>query len=144
MTGERNDQMCHVRYIGGSGNDRREPVGRSSSGWAATKAHWLLRALKQNIRTGTGPQSIEEWMNTGEITASDVTGVGTCPTGRKLNDYLHHFGIDPAAGRDANMGDESERVCSPFFNFQKQTFRKDVSNRLHLKEKGANEFSLTP
>jgi len=80
----------------------------------------------------------------GGLSASLITWGGTCHTGIRLNGCRHHFGIDPAAGRDANMGDESERVCSPFFNFQKQTFRKDVSNRLHLKEKEANEFSLTP
>ncbi len=71
---DKKDQRYYVEYTDRAGTIRRDVVGYASQGWTVTKVHWLLRALKQNIRTGAGPQSLEEWKEAeNTLTASVIT-----------------------------------------------------------------------
>jgi len=67
------DQYFFIHYADRSGKNRIAAVGWASEGWTVTKASWILRALKQNMRTGNGPQSLEEWREIETLVASVVT-----------------------------------------------------------------------
>jgi integrase len=57
--GIRKDQYFTIRYKLG-GKDREEGLGWSSENWTAAKAYDRLRELKENQKSGEGPQSLSE------------------------------------------------------------------------------------
>ena len=58
--GKRPDRYLGIRYRTGAGKRTLETLGWASEGWTAEKAVSLLRELKENVRIGSGPQSLRE------------------------------------------------------------------------------------
>lgn len=58
--GRHPDRYIAIRYRAGNGTRRLEALGWVSEGWSVAKAASLLHELKENIRTGSGPQSLKE------------------------------------------------------------------------------------
>ncbi len=65
LKGGQPDKYFTIRYRI-NGKRFEEPVGWASEGWSAEKAYAVLAKIKQNIRLGTGPQSLEEQRRKGE------------------------------------------------------------------------------
>ena len=53
------DQYFTIRYKH-SGKDKEEGLGWASEGWTATKAYDRLKELKENRKTGEGPQTLAQ------------------------------------------------------------------------------------
>jgi len=58
--GRRPYRYFGIRYRTGDGKRRLEALGWASEGWTADKAQSLLLELKQNAKTGRGPQSLRD------------------------------------------------------------------------------------
>ena len=57
--GVKKDQYFTIRYKL-NGRDKEEGLGWSSEGWTAAKAYDRLKELKENKKTGEGPQTLKE------------------------------------------------------------------------------------
>src|SRR3990170_119184 len=57
--GVKMDQYFTIRYKL-QGKDKEEGLGWASEGWTEKKAYGHLSALKENIKTGAGPQTLAE------------------------------------------------------------------------------------
>jgi site-specific recombinase XerD len=57
--GIRKDQYFTIRYKL-DGKDKEESLGWATEGWTASKAFDRLRELKQNLKTGEGPRTLQE------------------------------------------------------------------------------------
>ncbi|MBG3875553.1 tyrosine-type recombinase/integrase [Desulfovibrio oxamicus] len=64
--GKKLDRFLALRYRRGGGQRTIETLGWTSEGWTTRVAASLLAKLKENIRTGTGPQTMKDMRAQGE------------------------------------------------------------------------------
>lgn len=70
--GRRPDRYFGIRYRAGDGKRRLEALGWASEGWTADKAQSLLLELKQNAKTGRGPQSLRDMRQNAEAARQEA------------------------------------------------------------------------